>query len=68
MFKTNVGGIDRALRILVGVTLVTLVFVGDKVGLPIGNWGWLGLIPITTGLTRTCPAYAPFGISTCRSR
>lgn len=68
MIKANVGGIDRALRILAGVTLVVLVFGGDKVGLPIGNWGWLGVIPIVTGLTRNCPAYSLFGISTCPGR
>ena len=65
MLRTNVGSIDRSLRIVVGLALVALVFVGDRVGLPIGNWGWLGLIPITTGLTRRCPAYVPLGISTC---
>ena len=65
MFKTNVGGIDRTLRILVGAILIALVFVGDRVGLPIGNWGWLGLIPLATGFLSTCPLYSILGMNTC---
>lgn len=65
MFKTNVGGIDRIARIIVGIVLIALVFVGDKVGLAIGNWGWIGIVPLATGLMRTCPLYSIFGMSTC---
>ena len=63
MFQVNVGHVDRALRIIVGLVLLSLVFVGPKT-----MWGLIGIIPIITGLTRRCPAYSPFGISTCRKR
>jgi hypothetical protein len=60
--KANVGGIDRPLRIAVGILLLALVFVLE------GNARWVGLIgllPLATGLFRFCPAYALFGMSTC---
>lgn len=60
MFKTNEGTIDRFLRVTVGVVLVSLVFVGPKT-----PWGWLGLVPIATGLLGSCPLYSILGISTC---
>ena len=60
MFKQNVGSIDRVLRIVVGLVLIALVFVGPKT-----PWGWIGLIPLVTGLARTCPAYSLLGVSTC---
>jgi hypothetical protein len=60
MFKTNVGSLDRMLRIVVGLVLLALVFVGPKTA-----WGWIGLVPILTGLFRTCPAYSLLGINTC---
>ena len=63
MFKLNVGGIDRILRVVVGLVLIALVFVGPKT-----PWGWVGLVPLATGLFRMCPLYALFGIDTCRSR
>lgn len=63
MFKTNVGTIDRTLRIAVGSILVILAATGQ-----VGAWGWLGVVPITTGLLRWCPAYLPFGLSTCKTR
>ncbi|MGQ0596089.1 YgaP family membrane protein [Aquabacterium sp.] len=59
--KANVGGLDRAARITVGVVLVALAATG-----PVGVWGWIGLVPIATGLSGWCPAYLPFGISTCK--
>ncbi|MDE2562170.1 MAG: DUF2892 domain-containing protein [Sphingomonadales bacterium] len=65
MFKTNVGSMDRIARIVVGIVLIALVFVGDKVGLAIGSWGWIGIVPLATGLLRTCPLYSVFGLSTC---
>ena len=61
MFTNNVGGFDRLLRIVVGIVLIALVFVGPRT-----PWGWLGVIPLVTGLMRTCPAYSLFGISTCK--
>lgn len=63
MFKLNVGGIDRILRVAVGLVLIALVFVGPKT-----PWGWVGLVPLATGLFRMCPLYALFGIDTCRTR
>lgn len=60
MFARNVGGIDRMLRILMGLVLVGMVFVGPKT-----PWGWLGLIPLVTGIARTCPIYRLFGVNTC---
>ena len=60
MFKTNEGTIDRFLRVTVGVVLVALVFVGPKT-----PWGWLGLVPIATGLMGSCPLYSVLGINTC---
>lgn len=60
MFKTNVGGIDRTFRIVAGVVLIALAFVGPKT-----PWGWLGIVPLVTGLFNTCPLYSLFGFSTC---
>ena len=56
------GSIDRGLRVLVGLAILSLVFVGPQT-----LWGLLGLIPIATGLLGSCPAYLPFGIKTCKS-
>lgn len=61
--KANVGSIDRGVRIAVGLGLITAALTGV-----IGAWGWLGLIPLATGLFRVCPAYLPFGLSTCRMK
>ncbi len=57
---SNVGGIDRILRIVAGIVLIALVFVGPQT-----PWGWIGVIPLATGLIGWCPAYVPFGISSC---
>jgi hypothetical protein len=59
----NVGLIDRIVRIALGVVLITLAFYGPKTPL-----GWLGLVPLVTGVTGVCPLYGFFGIRTCRSR
>ena len=56
----NVGAVDRALRIVLGVALLSLVFVGPK-----SLWGLVGLVPLITGLARFCPAYRLVGASTC---
>lgn len=61
MFKTNVGSLDRLLRVVLGVFLIALVFVGPQT-----PWGWIGLVPLATGLLRTCPLYSLVGINTCR--
>jgi len=52
--KQNVGGIDRILRIIVGLVLLALVFVGPKT-----PWGWIGLVPLLTGIFNFCPFYLP---------
>jgi len=56
----NVGTVDRSLRIVLGAALIVASALGY-----IGAWGWLGIIPLATGLFRVCPAYLPFGLSTC---
>ncbi|MCC7116865.1 MAG: DUF2892 domain-containing protein [Burkholderiales bacterium] len=60
--EANVGGVDRGVRIVAGLVLLSLVFVLE------GNarwWGLIGVVPLATGLLRWCPAYLPFGIKTC---
>lgn len=61
--KQNVGSIDRILRIAIGAVLVIATSLGA-----IGIWGWIGLLPLATGLFRFCPAYLPFGLNTCRMK
>lgn len=61
--KTNVGTIDRALRVVLGLGLLALVFVGPQT-----PWGYLGIVPLLTALVGYCPAYALFGISSCALR
>lgn len=56
----NVGTWDRALRIVLGLVLLSLVFVGPKT-----PWGLLGLIPLLTGIAGFCPAYRLIGANTC---
>ena len=60
--KANVGGIDRVLRILVGLALMALAATGT-----VGWWGWLGIVPLLTGVVGWCPPYAMLGFSTCRT-
>ena len=60
--KANVGSIDQAVRIIVGLALIVATLVGA-----IGLWGWIGILPLLTGSFRFCPAYIPFGISTCKT-
>jgi len=61
--KANVGGIDRILRITVGTVLLALALTGA-----IGPWGWLGVLPLLTGLVGWCPPYALFGWNTCPTK
>lgn len=61
--NANVGGIDRILRIAVGVALILATLFGA-----IGMWGWIGVVPLATGLFGFCPAYLPFGLRTCKTK
>jgi len=61
--NANVGGIDRILRISVGIVLMGLSVAGV-----IGVWGWLGTIPLATGAIGWCPPYAMLGRTTCRTK
>ena len=56
----NVGSIDRGLRIFAGLLLLGLGAFG-----PLGWWGLIGLVPLTTGLMSSCPAYSLLGVNTC---
>jgi len=56
----NVGGIDKYLRIAVGIVLIALVFVGPQSPL-----GWIGVVPLVTGLLGFCPLYKLFGLNSC---
>jgi len=58
--KSNVGGIDRILRIVIGLVLIALTVMGV---LPV--WGWIGVVPLATGAIGWCPPYAIFGWNTC---
>lgn len=57
----NVGGLDKNLRIVAGIVILSLVFIGPKT-----MWGLIGLVPLLTGLFNFCPAYMLFGLNTCR--
>lgn len=59
----NVGTVDRVLRIVAGLALIA----GSLLGY-IGVWGWIGVVVLATGLFRFCPAYLPFGLSTCGAK
>ncbi len=58
----NIGTIDRVLRVIVGLALLSLVFVG-----PQSLWGLVGLVPLLTGLVRVCPLYTLLGVRTCNA-
>lgn len=61
--KTNVGGIDKILRVAIGALLLILT-----VTQVIGLWGLIGIVPLATGLFNFCPLYAVFGIKTCKMK
>ncbi len=63
MMKTNIGSIERILRIVIGLALVVATAMGQ---LPV--WGYIGIVPLATGLMGWCPPYAIFGISTCKTK
>ncbi len=56
----NEGTIDRALRIILGLILLSLVFIGPQTA-----WGWIGVVPLATGLIGFCPLYKIIGLNTC---
>lgn len=58
--KHNIGNIERVVRIVAGLAIISLAFVG-----PATPWGYLGIVPLLTGLFGFCPPYALFGFSTC---
>ena len=59
----NIGSLDRILRVLVGLGLLSLIFVGPKT-----LWGLVGLVPLGTALIGFCPAYRLLGLNTCARR
>ena len=63
MVWRNEGMVDRGLRIVVGLAVLSLAFVGPQTA-----WGWLGVIPLVTGVVGFCPLYSILGINTCRIR
>ena len=63
MFKKNVGGIDRGLRIVAGIVLLALFFVYPDASWRM--WTLIGVVPLATGLFSTCPLYSILGLNTC---
>jgi Protein of unknown function (DUF2892) len=63
ILPTNEHPIERALRVLVGLVLLSLVVLGPKT-----LWGLVGVVPLATGLLGSCPLYTLFGISTCPTK
>lgn len=61
--QKNVGTVDRALRAVIGIVLIALVFVGPQT-----PWGWVGIVPLATALIGFCPAYRLVGLNTCGTR
>ena len=59
----NIGTLDRAMRLVVGIVLIALVFVGPQT-----PWGWIGIVPLATALIGFCPAYRLIGLNTCGVR
>jgi len=57
--KINVGSTDRILRIVIGLALIGIALAG------ISPWGWIGVVPLLTGVFKFCPGYAMLGMSTC---
>lgn len=64
---SNVGGIDRILRIVIGLALVALAL-GLIPGVAPSVWGWIGVVPLLTGIVGWCPPYALFGLNTCAKK
>jgi hypothetical protein len=60
IFPRNEHAVDRVIRVVAGLALLSLVWIGPQTA-----WGWVGLVPLVTGLVGSCPLYRLFGISTC---
>ncbi len=60
--KKNIGTAERIIRVIVGIGVLSLVVIGPET-----KWGYLGIVPLATGLVGWCPPYQLFGISTCKS-
>lgn len=60
MFKSNVGNIDRILRVVLGIALIAMTLTGT-----IGVWGWIGVVPLLTAALGSCPVYTMLGLNTC---
>ncbi|MNZ67692.1 hypothetical protein D3C78_859470 [compost metagenome] len=60
--KTNVGGIDKVLRIVAGIALIVWAIAGGPI------WAWIGVLPLATGVLGWCPAYTLLGLNTCKLR
>lgn len=61
----NVGGIDRILRIVVGLAGILFALLSSH---ELAVWGWIGIVPLATGVIGWCPAYLPLGIKTCKTK
>jgi Protein of unknown function (DUF2892) len=60
MFPINQHPVERALRVLLGIGLLSLVFIGPR-----SPWGLVGIVPLLTGMFGSCPLYTMFGWNTC---
>lgn len=66
--KTNEGMVDRGIRVILGIALIAFAI---PVGFPETGWnwiGWIGIVPLLTGLIGWCPIYSAMGVSTCPSK
>ena len=63
--KTNVGSLDRILRVIVGLALIAFALGAVALGTGLNWLGWIGLVPLLTGAVGTCPLYSVFGLSSC---
>lgn len=63
LFQSNEGTIDRTARVLIGVGLLSLVFVGPQT-----YWGLIGIVPLATGLLGSCPLYSLLGLKTASAK
>ncbi len=60
--KKNIGSVERIVRIIAGIGILSLAFIGPK-----SPWAYLGIVPLVTGLVGWCPPYALLGVSTCKA-
>lgn len=58
--KRNMGSLDRAIRLILGIALVAMAVTGT-----LGAWAWIGVVPIVTALVGNCPLYSVLGVRTC---